>query len=197
MSITAAELDAQLSRIFEVAHHWKALLLLDEADVYVEQRSSQDLTRNGLVSIFLRKLEYCEGIIFLTTNRVTDFDVAILSRIHLLFKYDDLSKEAGQKVWEQFLNRPRKFGGPTKITPKELEWLVNGKLNGRQASWLLVSHTSLANSQPQIKNVMATALAIAKKRKSPLRYCHLRMAANACKKSIEEFNGRVDLNSYN
>jgi hypothetical protein len=28
-------LEQQLSRIFELANHWKALLLLDEADVYL------------------------------------------------------------------------------------------------------------------------------------------------------------------
>ena len=30
---------------------------------------------------------------FLTTNRMSEFDEAILSRIHLKLKYDDLRKE--------------------------------------------------------------------------------------------------------
>ena len=81
-----------------MAHQWKALLLLDEADVFVKQRTSNDLVRNGLVSVFLRKLEYCQGIMFLTTNRVSEFDIAILSRIHLMFKYNDLSKAAGRQI---------------------------------------------------------------------------------------------------
>ena len=68
-------------------------LLLDEADVFVEQRSCIDLVRNGLVSVFLRKLECCDGIIFLTMNRVSQFDIAILSRIRLMLKYDNLSKD--------------------------------------------------------------------------------------------------------
>jgi hypothetical protein len=37
--------------------HWNALLPLDEADVFLEKRSSQDILRNGLVAVFLRKLE--------------------------------------------------------------------------------------------------------------------------------------------
>jgi hypothetical protein len=111
------------------------LLLLDKADVYVEQRSTQDLVRNGLVSVFLRKLEYCEGIIFLTTNRVSQFDVAILSRVHLMLKYDDLSKEAGRKIWEQFIERAGIAQGSIKAD--ELNCLVNNKLNGRQVSSLL------------------------------------------------------------
>ena len=113
-----------------MAHQWKALLLLDEADVFVEQRTSNDLVRNGLVSVFLRKLEYCQGIMFLTTNRVSEFDAAILSRIHLMFKYDDLNKAARRQIWGHFLNR----AGPTKVKPKELELLVDRELNGRQVS---------------------------------------------------------------
>lgn len=34
----------------------------------MEARSTQDLDRNKLVAIFLRLLEYFEGIMFLTTN---------------------------------------------------------------------------------------------------------------------------------
>ena len=87
-------MECQLSRIFQVASHWKALILLDEADVYMEQRTKENLGRNQLVSVFLRMLEYCKGILFLTTNRVSDFDEAILSRIHLMLKYDALGLNA-------------------------------------------------------------------------------------------------------
>jgi hypothetical protein len=71
LPIEAAKLEGQLSRIFKTASHWNAILLLDEADVFLEQRSPDNLTRNGLVSVFLRKLEYYEGIMFLMTNRVS------------------------------------------------------------------------------------------------------------------------------
>lgn len=39
---------------FELAKFWRAVLLLDEADVFLERRSASDLTRNNLVAIFLR-----------------------------------------------------------------------------------------------------------------------------------------------
>jgi hypothetical protein len=131
-----------------MAHHWKALLLLDEADVFVAKRASQDLARDGLVSVFLRKLEYCRGIIFLTTNRVSEFDSAILCRVHLMLKYEDLSKEAKMNIWGRFIERastPQILG---KIKSEELNVLANIKLNGRQVSDLLLSTTSLTNSQP-------------------------------------------------
>ena len=39
---------------FELAKFWRAVLLLDEADVFLERRSASDLARNNLVAIFLR-----------------------------------------------------------------------------------------------------------------------------------------------
>ena len=47
-----------------------------------------------------------------------------------MFKYEDLSKDAGRQIWKQFIKRI----GLTKIKPEELELLVNNKLNGRQVS---------------------------------------------------------------
>jgi hypothetical protein len=56
------------------------------------------MIRNNLVSVFLRKLEYYEGIIFLITNRVAEFDIIILSRIHVILRYSDLTNNMGKKV---------------------------------------------------------------------------------------------------
>lgn len=63
-------LEGELQKILDICHAWGAILLLDEADVFLEKRNMQDIHRNALVSIFLRQLEYFQGILFLTTNRV-------------------------------------------------------------------------------------------------------------------------------
>lgn len=63
-------LEVELQKILDICHSWGAILLLDEADVFLEKRNMQDIHRNALVSIFLRQLEYFQGILFLTTNRV-------------------------------------------------------------------------------------------------------------------------------
>jgi hypothetical protein len=63
-------LEAELQKILDICHAWGAILLLDEADVFLEKRNMHDIHRNALVSIFLRQLEYFQGILFLTTNRV-------------------------------------------------------------------------------------------------------------------------------
>lgn len=68
LSFDIAELERRVSQIFQIASRWKALLLFDEADVFVTKRGLHFLERNRFVAIFLRKLEYFEGIQFLTTN---------------------------------------------------------------------------------------------------------------------------------
>lgn len=57
LSITAADLghepvevEKNLLRFFQHATSWDAIVLLDEADVFLERRSSNDLKRNSVVS---------------------------------------------------------------------------------------------------------------------------------------------------
>ncbi|GKZ86132.1 hypothetical protein AnigIFM56816_000983 [Aspergillus niger] len=121
LSITAADLghepvlvEQNLVRFFRNARKWNAIVLLDEADVYLEARSTQDLQRNSIVSIFLRALDYFQGILFLTTNRVGSFDEAFMSRIHVQIGYDPLSHESREKIWDGFfkkLSRNHEEGG--------------------------------------------------------------------------------------
>jgi hypothetical protein len=121
-----------------VARHWDAILLLDEADVFLEERAPKDIVRNGVVSVFLRTMEYCQGIMLLTTNRVTEFDLAALSRIHLKIKYDDLTSSAKSEVWRNFLARACTSYGAPSISDDELKRLSNTHLNGREVRLLAV-----------------------------------------------------------
>ncbi|KAJ7929128.1 hypothetical protein B0H13DRAFT_2228733 [Mycena leptocephala] len=68
------ELDERLPLILEIAQTWDAVLLLDEAEVFLQQRSTTDVTRNALVSILLGQLEYYQGILILTTNLIEQCD---------------------------------------------------------------------------------------------------------------------------
>src|SRR2546427_156841 len=54
-------LEQQLVKVLDIAFTWKAVLLLDEADIYLEKRSKSDLGRNAMTGIFLRQLEYYQG----------------------------------------------------------------------------------------------------------------------------------------
>lgn len=43
-------LEAKLAKIFQLAAKWDAILLLDEADIFLQDRDYENLTRNALVS---------------------------------------------------------------------------------------------------------------------------------------------------
>lgn len=75
----AADIHKNLTRILHLANHWKAVLLLDEADVFLAERTLADLERNAIVSVFLRELEYYPGILLLTTNQPRVIDPAFMS----------------------------------------------------------------------------------------------------------------------
>lgn len=60
LGTSPGNVEKALKDILRMVPKWGAVLLLDEADVFMETRNSKDLERNELVSIFLRLLEYYE-----------------------------------------------------------------------------------------------------------------------------------------
>ena len=55
---TPATLEDTLVKVMDVAALWGVLLLLDEADVFLEKQTTIDHTRNAMIGVFLRLLEY-------------------------------------------------------------------------------------------------------------------------------------------
>ncbi|KAI1144801.1 hypothetical protein F4825DRAFT_467828 [Nemania diffusa] len=93
-----------LESVLHLGNTWDCVVLLDEADVFLEQRGLEDLRRNALVSVFLRVLEYYDGILILTSNRVGTFDEAFKSRIQLALHYKNLSENQRSQIWSNFLS---------------------------------------------------------------------------------------------
>ncbi|KAI8305743.1 ATPase [Colletotrichum sp. SAR11_59] len=152
IGLKPAEVEQNLEALFELAANWRAVLLFDEADVFLESRSSHtsDLNRNALVSVLLRVLEYYEGILILTTNRITQFDIAVQSRVNLGIKYDDLQRDQKQEIFDNFIGQLK----PDQVKDKEMirRWFKDEEeardwtegLNGRQIRNILFSAASLA-----------------------------------------------------
>lgn len=182
LGIDPRHVETRLNGILSMCTRWNAILLIDEADVFLEERSLHELERNKLVSVFLRVLEYYEGIMFLTTNRVQTFDPAFQSRIHISIDYPELSIESRKTVWVNFLAqhnvaqagardkppksldpadekaRERHLGRtlPHAIGPRDLQALSAMPMNGRQ-----------------IKNILKTAQLLASQRQQPLSKEHV------------------------
>jgi SpoVK/Ycf46/Vps4 family AAA+-type ATPase len=125
------------------------LLLFDEADVFLEARSLTDVRRNSLVSTLLRILEYYEGILFLTSNRVKTFDEAFQSRIHFAVQFSILTEQQRKKIWEMWFKKAGDKLDPSFDWRDYLEEegrLVKEKLNGRQIRNVFRSAMNLANA---------------------------------------------------
>jgi SpoVK/Ycf46/Vps4 family AAA+-type ATPase len=99
LGTTAASVERTLSEILQRAARWAAILLLDEADVYIRCRDN-DLEHNAIVAEFLRTLEYFNGLLFMTTNRIDDVDDAILSRCIATIKYEIPPKDDAKRLWK-------------------------------------------------------------------------------------------------
>ena len=99
LGTTAASVGATLSGILQRAARWDAILLLDEADVYIRRRDN-DLEHNAIVAEFLRTLEYFSGLLFMTTNRIDDVDDAILSRCIAKIQYETPPKRDAVRLWK-------------------------------------------------------------------------------------------------
>jgi len=105
IGVDPAKVENNLMRWFKLARSWDAVMLLDEADIYMEYRQIHDLNRNNLVASFLRAIEYYEGILFFTTNRVGTFDEAFLSRITLTIYYPDFEDEERETTWHNYFDK--------------------------------------------------------------------------------------------
>lgn len=139
------EVDEKLTMILALAVTWDAVVLLDEADVFLQTRDDNNITRNALVSIFLRQLEYFEGILILTTNRIGNIDPAFESRIHFSFHYPDLDFNARKQIWMTFWKRAQGEGVQVSaLSDENLSALAKHSLNGRQIKNTVASALSLA-----------------------------------------------------
>ncbi|RCI08865.1 hypothetical protein L249_4982, partial [Ophiocordyceps polyrhachis-furcata BCC 54312] len=142
-------LEAELQKILDICHAWGAILLLDEADVFLEKRNMQDIHRNALVSVFLTQMEYFQGILFLTTNRVETFDEAFQSRIHIALRYDALDGKARKAIFNMFIQRIKALGRLElqPFTEEDVDELARQELNGREIKNVMGSAQDLAVSR--------------------------------------------------
>lgn len=90
---------------------------------------------------------------FLTSNRISDFDAAFESRIHLTIHYPALDVPSRLHIWETFAQ----MGGvENQLGHEDLKILAGYEFNGRQ-----------------IKNIVKTARLLSKQAKAPLAIEHV------------------------
>ncbi|KAJ3467742.1 hypothetical protein MRS44_005306 [Fusarium solani] len=161
------KMEKRLMKWLSRAAIWGAIVLIDEAEVYMEQREPGQTGRNALVTAFLRSMEYFPGLLFLTSNGIGLFDEAVMSRIHLAVQYERPTDAERTEIWRKLFDKLEQdqesgFGStsqkdgstikPTIIvrsTARDVvlskeQYATNLKLNGRDIRNLLLSAISLA-----------------------------------------------------
>lgn len=158
---TPEAVEKYMGIVMQLGVTWNCVLLLDEADVFLEERSMSDLARNSLVSVFLRTLEYYDGILILTSNRIGMFDEAFKSRIQVALHYEKLSQEARRRIWTNFVDmlEEDKEDVDFPALRSRVDDLARHDLNGRQ-----------------IRNTLTTARQLALFQSARLAWSHLQQA---------------------
>ena len=185
LGITAAEVEKTLGSVLELCQTWDALVLIDEADIFLEARNSTEIQRNALVCVMLRLLEYYSGCLFLSSNRAAEsIDAAIASRITVMLGYPPLDADGRAKVWKNLVELVPALpvDAATGVVPDKIS------KNPRKASkyrmdFAAQDYEALASGYElngrQIKNSIVLARALARERGMALSLPILRRAVTA------------------
>lgn len=119
-------------------------------------------------------MEYYEGIIFLTTNRIGVFDQAFKSRVHLAIYYPKLSRTSRKSLWYLFLSHSSVESAEALKANGTLDQIADEELNGRQ-----------------IKNVVRSAHSLALSENSLIQSHHVTMALKPMKIFEKDFENGV------
>ncbi|GIK05562.1 hypothetical protein Aspvir_009675 [Aspergillus viridinutans] len=155
----AQSVEDRLRTVLELTEKWDAVLLFDECDVFLQERSIDNMAHNEIVAVFLRLLEYYRGIMLMTTNRANAIDRAFQSRIHLTLHYPELNSVAKEHIWKQFTSQLEQ---DSTLTDDVYSRLAQLPMNGRQ-----------------IKNTVKIAALLAHKEKAELSIEHVRTVLHA------------------
>ncbi len=98
LGIRADQVEANITQFLARGSRWAAIVLVDEADVYIRARDT-DMEHNAIVASLLRVLEYQTSIFFMTTNLAETVDDAIISRCIARINYHHPSKQDQEKIW--------------------------------------------------------------------------------------------------
>lgn len=184
LGITASEVEKSFGGVLDLCSTWDALVLVDEADIFLEARSSTEIQRNALVCVMLRLLEYYYGCLFLSSNRDAEsIDAAIASRITVMLSYPPLDVEGRTKVWKNLVelvpSLPKDECG--NVAPRIAT--SSRKISKYRMDFTDEDYKSLASAYQlngrQIKNSIVLARALGRERGVPLSLDVLKRAVTA------------------
>lgn len=125
LGVDPASIEKELMLVLDRAMRWGAILLIDEADVYVAHRG-QNIHQNAIVGVFLRVLERYRGILFFTSNKGVVIDDAILSRTLAWVHYRNPDQGEREAIWRILAKQYE-----VKLSAEDVATLGRVSLSGR------------------------------------------------------------------
>ncbi|MCC7420847.1 MAG: ATP-binding protein [Planctomycetaceae bacterium] len=123
-----------IAAAFMAARHTEAVLIFDEADAILGKRlsdvtNSADHAVNVARATMLTELEACTGVVIFTTNLLSNYDPAFMSRIPLHMEILPPDAAGRRKLWEMYV--PLEVPGRGRLPWDELAQRSEG-LVGRE-----------------------------------------------------------------
>lgn len=134
ISMWLGNTEKNVERAFKEAKENDAVLLFDEADAMLRDRSF--MFYNGLyesVNVLLSELDRFDGVVIFTTNQATLLDKALDRRVSLKVPFELPGEKEREALWRIYL--PKSL--PTDVDPKELAKSFN--LTGAQIKNVIIS----------------------------------------------------------
>lgn len=121
------------------------------------RRTAQCCIADHTSAVLLRVLEYYDGILILTTNRIRTFDIAVQSRVNFAIRYKDLDDKQKSAIYKTFIGQLTDDNTDNKqhllgwLDDEEMTEEYGGspfkELNGRQIRNVLFSAASIAQGE--------------------------------------------------
>lgn len=96
-------MESRLQRILLDAANWGAILLLENADLFVQDRDLHNLQRGALISILLHHLDFSNALVILSTSHSSRRDNCFESRVGLPVYFEPLSFGYQKHIWFHLL----------------------------------------------------------------------------------------------
>lgn len=93
--------ERNIKSAFEKAHGGKAVILIDECDSLITDRSRVGMILAAQINSLLTALERHEGIVIFTTNRLGALDPAFERRLSLKVEFPMPNAEYRAKIWQR------------------------------------------------------------------------------------------------
>lgn len=152
------ETEKNLDEVFEQAESQDVILLLDEGDALLTQRTAvgnaNDRYANLETNYLLQRLENYEGILLITTNAADRIDTAFQRRMDLIIEFPAPRAAERERIWT--LHLPAQHA----LKPEQLECVAQ--------------ECDLTGGQ--IRNVVLQATLLALQEGTPLAFRHLQLA---------------------